>query len=275
MAKTYLQVNPSHKIRILDANGSIGGVWNFARLYNGLVTNNLLGTFEYSDFPMATSIYPVEHGKAIPGDVIHNYLNDYALYFRLDGRTEFNVKVLSAELRPDETWLLTLRRSNDFESTPWTISTKRLAIASGMASEPNVPVLKGQASFDRPIFHSVDFVKCRHYSADNPPKRVAVLGTAKSAWDAAYLYAAEDVHVDWIIRRDGAGPTWMSPPFVTPFKIWLEKIVFTRFATWFSPCVWGDAGKRIGGFFNSRSFLYQKICSHRPGTLHLASSRSR
>ncbi|KAL9619966.1 MAG: hypothetical protein Q9160_005435 [Pyrenula sp. 1 TL-2023] len=241
MAKTYLQANPSHKISILDSNGSIGGVWNQERLYKGLVTNNLLGTFEYSDFPMTAPKYPVEEGKSIPGDVLHEYLNDYARHFSIDGSIQLNVKVLCAELRPDDSWLLTLRRNNELESAPWTISTKRLAVASGMTTEPNLPVLKGQSSFDRPIFHSLDFVKCRRYSAANPPKRVAVLGSAKSAWDAAYTYAAENVHVDWIIRRDGAGPTWMSPPYVTPFKIWLEKITFTRLATWLSPCIWGDA----------------------------------
>lgn len=33
----------------------------------------------------------------------------------------------------------------------------------------------------------------------------------------------------------------MAPPYVTPLKKWLEKLVHTRFLTWMSPCIWGDS----------------------------------
>lgn len=44
----------------------------------------------------------------------------------------------------------------------------------------------------------------------------------------------------------------MSPPYVTPLKKWLEKLVHTRFLTWFSPCIWGEAD----GFTSVRRFLH-------------------
>lgn len=44
----------------------------------------------------------------------------------------------------------------------------------------------------------------------------------------------------------------MSPPYVTPLKRWLEKLVHTRFLTWMSPCIWGDAD----GYSNIRSYLH-------------------
>lgn len=44
----------------------------------------------------------------------------------------------------------------------------------------------------------------------------------------------------------------MSPPYVTPLKRWLEKLVHTRFLTWFSPCIWGEAD----GFISIRRFLH-------------------
>jgi hypothetical protein len=43
-----------------------------------------------------------------------------------------------------------------------------------------------------------------------------------------------------LIRPSGKGPIWMSPPFVTPFKQQLEKLVFTRFFGLMSPCPWAE-----------------------------------
>lgn len=47
----------------------------------------------------------------------------------------------------------------------------------------------------------------------------------------------------------------MAPPYVTPLKKWLEKLVHTRFLTWLSPCVWGDAD----GFGSIRKFLHGSV----------------
>jgi hypothetical protein len=52
--------------------------------------------------------------------------------------------------------------------------------------------------------------------------------------------------------ESGHGPCWMAPSHVTPLKRWLEKLVHTRFLTWLSPCVWGDAD----GYSSVRHFLH-------------------
>jgi len=44
----------------------------------------------------------------------------------------------------------------------------------------------------------------------------------------------------------------MAPPFVTPLKQWIEMLANTRFLTWFSPCVWGEAD----GYTGIRKFLH-------------------
>ncbi|KAJ0158489.1 hypothetical protein CTA2_11479 [Colletotrichum tanaceti] len=44
----------------------------------------------------------------------------------------------------------------------------------------------------------------------------------------------------------------MAPPYVTPLKKWLEKLVHTRALTWFSPCSWGDAD----GYVKTRNFYH-------------------
>src|SRR5579859_8292526 len=51
------------------------------------------------------------------------------------------------------------------------------------------------------------------------------------------------------------GPEWMAPSHVTPLNMWLEKLVHTRFLTWFSPCIWGDSG----GHSWARRFLHGTV----------------
>lgn len=55
--------------------------------------------------------------------------------------------------------------------------------------------------------------------------------------------------------ESGHGPVWMAPPYVTPFKKWLEKLVHTRLLTWMSPCIWGSAD----GFPGIRNLLHGTV----------------
>ncbi|KAG9746101.1 dimethylaniline monooxygenase (N-oxide forming), partial [Aureobasidium melanogenum] len=86
----------------------------------------------------------------------------------------------------------------------------------------------------------------------NKTSAVTVIGGSKSAWDVAYACASRNVPVNLVIRSSGQGPTWMAPPYVTPVKAWLEKLVHRRFLTWLSPCIWGDED----GFGSIRNFLH-------------------
>ncbi|EEP82707.1 predicted protein [Uncinocarpus reesii 1704] len=205
-----------------------GGVWAQERLYPGLRLNNLLGTYEYSDFPMDEA-FRVQPGQHISGEATHRYLRAYA----------------------EESGIL-LEDSLDEkgEGERRHISTQKLIMATGTFSEPFLPALKGAETFDPPLFHSKDMARMQQ--AITQAKSVAVLGGSKSGYDAAYLAASHGVGVDWIVNNSGRGATWIAPPYVTPLKKWLEKLVNTRFLTWFSPCSWGDAD----GFGGARRLLH-------------------
>jgi cation diffusion facilitator CzcD-associated flavoprotein CzcO len=206
MAKTYLEVNPSANILILEAASSIGGVWAEDRLYPELKSNNLLGTYEFSDFPMDPEIFGVNPGEHIPAEVMHNYLTYYAERFDLISRIRFETKVNSAEYKGPGKWLIKVTRGfiddNALESDE--ISTKRLVVATGLTSEPFLPTFTGGEVFGAPLFHSRDFLK--YESTLETAKKVAVFGGSKSAWDAVYAYASKGVQVDWIIRGEDANP---------------------------------------------------------------------
>ncbi|RAH48846.1 flavin-binding monooxygenase-like protein [Aspergillus brunneoviolaceus CBS 621.78] len=256
--KTYHQVHPNASILLLETADTVGGVWAQHRLYEGLKSNNMRGTYEFSDFPLDDS-YGVAPGEHLPGAVIQKYLTDFAEHFHLTPHIHLRRRVRTIQHEPDTTWTLTVDHLDpetpDAITETSTLHTSKLILATGITSQPYLPDFPGQEQFTPPLFHIKDL---RHYQdqifappppAISPPEdtntneSIVIFGGTKSAWDAVYAAATTTPYqVDWIIRSTGHGPVWMAPPYVTPLKKWLEKLVTTRLLTWFSPCIWGAAG---------------------------------
>lgn len=255
MAKTYLQVHPSAKMIVIESAASVGGVWCKERLYHGLKSNNLVGSYEFSDFPMDEKLFDVKRGEHIPGPTLHDYLCRFAERFDIYTRIRFNCRVDTVERNETGGWIIRpilYKQVNDpGERNSIPILTQKLVICTGLTSEPFVPSFTGSGTFNSPIYHA-------KYLLDHAPiiaktaTNVVILGGSKSAYDAAYAHASAGVTVDWVVRESGHGPAWMSPALVTPLKKRLEGLVGVRFLTWFSPCIWGDED----GFGGVRNFLH-------------------
>jgi cation diffusion facilitator CzcD-associated flavoprotein CzcO len=256
MAKTYLDVYPDSQIVILDSADSMGGTWSSDRLYPGLHSNNLVGSYEYSDFPLDRAGLDVKTGEHIPGPKLHQYLEAFATKFDLTRRAKLGVTVTSVERTPLNEWDVTFKPRAGLTDT---VRARKLVIATGLTNNPFVPTFPGQETFQAPVFH-VRYLKDQAEQLMASAKNVVILGGSKSAYDAAYAFASQGISVDWIIRESGHGTNWMAPPYVTPLKKRLEGLVGVRFLTWFSPCIWGDQdgyawvrrllhGTRIGRFF--------------------------
>jgi cation diffusion facilitator CzcD-associated flavoprotein CzcO len=200
MAKTYLEAHPSSRILVLDSAPSVGGTWASDRLYPGLKSNNMLGTYEFSDFPMDPKLFDVKPGEHIPGTVMNDYFTWYAERFDLTQRLRFRARVESAEHNEGGGWVLTVMMGSkrDGGGHLEKIGTRRLVVATGMTSEPFLPTFEGHQGFDAPLFHCRDF-KYNERTVDTV-ESVVVFGGTKSAWDAVYAYAAKGVKVDWVIR---------------------------------------------------------------------------
>lgn len=249
VAATYLKIHPNANILVLEAQSTIGGVWSQERQYPDLKSNNMLGTYEYPDYPMDSRTYGVEPGQHIPGHVIHRYLSDYAKKTGVFSRTRFDTKVLEVSRASDNgSWML--KTDNDDLST---LATQKLVVATGLTSTPFTPTFTGVEIFAKSglLIHSRDFAEYTD-RLFNKSSSVTVLGGSKSAWDVAYACATRNVPVNLVIRSTGQGPTWMAPPYVTPAKAWSEKLVHRRFLTWLSPCIWGDED----GYSSVRNFLH-------------------
>ncbi|KAI0160602.1 hypothetical protein GGR57DRAFT_388184 [Xylariaceae sp. FL1272] len=250
-AKQFICTQPDSTIAVLDREASIGGTWADHRLYHGLKSNNLLGTFEYPDFPMTTDKFDVKPGHHISGYTVNAYLKAYAEAFGITGFLRLQTVVLSAEHQDTEEggWILTVKSLERDETSK--VGARRLIVATGILSEPFAPTFTGQETFGGKIFHTKDFPQIVTKGIDEDVKAVTIYGSGKSSWDSVYHYADAGMKVNWIIRASGHGPIWQSPPYVTPLKKWLEKLANTRFLTWFSPCVWGNAD----GYNGARKFL--------------------
>jgi cation diffusion facilitator CzcD-associated flavoprotein CzcO len=196
VAKTFRQLHPDKSLAVLDAGSSVGGVWAKDRLYPGLKTNNMLGTYEYPDFPMVSDVFGVKAGEHIPGEVMNRYLTDYAERFDIFDKIRRWTTVSAAEHQdgPDGGWVLTVQ---NFERT-YNIFAAKLVVATGLTSEPFLPHIAGQETFGAPRFHGKDFIQWAE-TLDSA-KRVTVFGGTKLAWDAVYAYASRGVKVDWVIR---------------------------------------------------------------------------
>lgn len=238
-AKAYIETHPTENILLLEASGSCGGTWSEDRLYPGLKSNNLHGTYEYPDLPMAEDVYGVKTGQHIPAAVMHRYLTDFAKKFGVFERTKFFTKV--DKLEPNDGidgWTLTTSASPEHPSKHATLTTKKVILATGLTSTPNLPKYKGAEEFAAPFFHAKDF--CRQGHTTETAKNVVVVGGAKSAFDVAYAYVNAGALVDLAIRTNGNGPIWISHPWVMGGKKQLEKLLHVRWMSWFSPCVFGN-----------------------------------
>lgn len=240
LAKTYIQIEPQVNLLILDDKKTIGGVWAKEKLYPGLRTNNQLGTYEFSDFPMHEG-FGVKKGQHIPGIAIHEYLNQYAEKFNLLKRIAFQKLVDTVEQIP-EGWRLRLTCLNTNEVLYYTCS--KLMVATGLTSRPSNVHFDGSESFEKPIIQFASLAeKGSQLLADSSIKHVTVFGGGKAASDAVYLFGKGGKSVTWVIRKSGYGPLPMVPSHLRLgfLKFWTEKLTTTRVISWFSPCIWGDA----------------------------------
>ncbi|KAI9370398.1 FAD/NAD(P)-binding domain-containing protein [Aspergillus egyptiacus] len=245
-ARTYLRLRPAANLVIIDSDNTVGGVWSRDRIYPNLVAQVRLGLFNYTDTPM-----PPYNGnpkdERVTGDMIHNYLQQYAEDHDLLRRIRFNTFVSNASRCKDgsgSAWRLTLTSSNDSTEI---LDTEKLLVCTGVTSIPSVPEYPGAQHASIPIIHSRDLGSSFEMLQDPSIEHVSVVGAAKSAYDAVYLLLSMGKKVTWIIRRDGAGPL-----AILPFKILglmnSIAVASTRLMTYLTPSILNTRGSLYWAF---------------------------
>ncbi|KAF4634151.1 hypothetical protein G7Y89_g3967 [Cudoniella acicularis] len=265
LAKTYLEANSSTptNVAILDYAESIGGTWAQERLYPGLKTNNMVGSFEFSDFSMDLERYSLKPGQHIPGEVVHRYLSDFADHYGLTALIRWRTKVDSATLLDDGSWRVvysvsSLASGADSELRKGQLTAAKLVIATGLTSQPYMPAFLGQEIFQGNLFHSKE-LKHRAHDLTNS-RNVVVIGGNKSAWDVCYTAACSGAQTHMVMRPSGGGPSWVWKPIkFGPFTTSLSRLSLTRFFTWFDPNPFGKVWKSARNFLHRTAFG-RRIC---------------
>lgn len=243
MAKTYSECCPSESILVVDSAASIGGVWAAERVYPGLKTNNLIGSYEFSDFPMVPEKYGCRSGQHIPGAVVHTYLCDAVKHFCIASKIRLNTKVQVAKLEDDSSWIVeTAAHSSTLGveslASRHELRARKLVLATGTTSEPFRPTFDNESAFVGPILHSKELQGRSSELAS--ASSVVVVGGNKSAFDVCYTAAQNGSEVHMVMRPRGGGPNYVWPARFTWFWVTtsLARLSCTRFAAYFDPCIW-------------------------------------
>jgi hypothetical protein len=206
--------------------------------------------YEHPDFPMDPERFGVQPGQHVPAAKMYAYLLAMVDEFDIAECLRLNTAVEIVE-KVDDGWILHCLCT--LSSKSYKLSTPKLIIASGNTNKPKMPIYPTSPSFTPRTLHSKDFPA--HYEGIvKKNKHTLVIGGGKSAWDISYACATQpDSTVTLLLRPGGNGPNWIAPSHVTPFKLWLEKLVFTRFFGFMSPCPWATSSGFEGAV---RRFLH-------------------
>lgn len=156
---------------------------------------------EFGDFPMDFETFGIPLNAHVPGAVMHRYFTAYAQHFGVYERIKLRSTVASAELLEGGDWHIkyNVEQSADGEEMKQQeLIAKKMVLATGTTSVPNIPIIKGNDEFGGHAFHFKD-LSLRGEDL-NKADNVVVFGGSKSAIDAVYYNASKGTHVDWVIR---------------------------------------------------------------------------
>ncbi|KAK7192987.1 hypothetical protein DPSP01_005196 [Paraphaeosphaeria sporulosa] len=260
-AATYHEVHPHAKILVVESSPSLGGPWSPQRTFPGLKTNNLFGTYQVPDFPMDAARFRVKQGEHIPARKVFEYLQALVEDRGLKQHIQYNTKVRVVE-EVKGGWRLHVSISNsNVTEEAVVINASKLIVAVGLTNQPSMPHYPTSPEFKPIVIHSSRFAS-QFSEIVKEGTHTLVVGGGKSAWDITYACATQpNSTATMLIRPSGNGPSWMAPSHVTPLGLWLEKLVFTRFFGYMSPCPWAEMTGLEGwlrGFFHG-TWLGKKI----------------
>lgn len=214
-AKTLLE--EGFHVTLFEKDDEAGGVWGRSRRYPGLHTQNPRDTYAFSDFPM-----PRAYPEFPRGEQVQAYLAAYADRFGVTEHVRFGTAVRHAA--PDGGGWAVRSAPAHGEGPARTERFDCLAVCNGTFSEPHLPGFRGMDAFREAggtVLHSTWF--CDPVQVRG--KRVAVVGGAKSACDAAMAALPAAARTTLVFRR----AAWKMPKRflgVVP----LRYVLTTRFS---------------------------------------------
>lgn len=244
-AYTWLTLNPSSDVIILESDTCVGGVWSRNRVYPTMMTQTPVGMLEYSFLPLSP---PKEtFYDHFSGHYVTQYLEDFVADTSFGGkslkdRIRFSSAVESVQ-RENNVWQLVTRDGTRYHC-------HKLIMATGPTSLPNKPSYFGESS-SMSVFHSKDLQKNADLLASSNVQHVIVVGGSKSAFDVVYHLVKSGKSVQWLIRSDGQGPGLLATPDGGGLFSNSHEIISTRFIAKMSPCIFEPVDRWLWFFHQS------------------------
>ncbi|KAF4624302.1 hypothetical protein G7Y89_g13871 [Cudoniella acicularis] len=207
-AKTYLQVDPSTDVLIVDGESEIGGVWSASRIYPGLMYEMPAPLLNFSDFNMCKEL-GIEMWGDVRGDQVNDFLVRYSQKFDIIKRCMLNTHVDSVE-RNGIGWKVLVRPARDEKGSLTTLTCDKLIVATGITSKPRIADYD-LSKFGGFSFHPIEMGRRHKELVADSVHHVTIIGGHKSALEAVGTCAQAGKQVEWLIKEDGGGPTWLMP----------------------------------------------------------------
>ncbi|KAK3115531.1 hypothetical protein LTR53_005026 [Teratosphaeriaceae sp. CCFEE 6253] len=226
---TYLSLHPSHNVRVLDSDTTVGGVWSSTRHYPLFWAQTGASVSGFPDQPFKVPVDAEEYYDLVPARHLSEYLDEYVdgkVFARRGLRERFRLgtwvkdvrKVPGASADGDALWRIAAKSDEQGEEVYW---AKKVIIATGLSSVPNMLDLPGRESFRgrRPLIRPHQ----KEETDINSHEHITIYGGSKSAAELAYAAAkdtsrhGEHRRVNWIVRASGSGPLAMIHP-KSPFR---------------------------------------------------------
>ncbi|KAK5720282.1 hypothetical protein LTR15_007555 [Elasticomyces elasticus] len=216
-ASTYLSLHPTHNIRVLEAGPNAGGVWSKARhypLFWAQIGNRVTG---FPDYEFKPPVDGEDYYDLSDARHVSQYLEDYLegkVYGGKGLKERFEFETWVRDVRKvEQVWRVEAEREGEGVVVCW---ARKVIVATGLSSLPNMPDLPGREKFRGPVLHQKDVGRSQVLTTLEPDidahESITIYGGGKSAADLAYA-AAKDTSrngkhrkVNWIIRSSGSGP---------------------------------------------------------------------
>lgn len=212
-ARFYLDTHPESELAILESDDCIGGAWSAKRVFDAFWVQSPVRQSHFCDVAFEIPVESPRLYDTFPARYVAQYLEEYVDNHVYNGvplrsRIRLNARVHSIE-RIASGWMLHIKGA-----VTQSMRCKKLAVATGLTSEPQLPTFPRKHDFVAPVVHHRDFgVRSKSILAPSSLyQNVTILGGGKSAADMVYAALKAGKAVNWVIRKSGAGPgIFMNP----------------------------------------------------------------
>jgi cation diffusion facilitator CzcD-associated flavoprotein CzcO len=193
----------------------------------------------------------------------------YAQKHDILSRCRLGTEAVSVE-RAEAGWNILIRPADDADAELDTLRCNKLIVATGLNSRPRIPEYD-LSKFDGISFHALEVGKRYPELLSEKVQQVTIIGGHKSALEAVGTCAQSGKKVEWLINKDGSGPTWILPSR-NPDGSSFAEMASKRFPAILSPSVY-HSSRQIDRFLHSGqwrlgTYLLWSIWSNLTKRLH-------